>query len=92
MCYNSGIMKTEMVTTLKREATRLISGFKEDSAPVLITEHGRPAAYLVDVDYFEQQQARIEVLESIARGEQAFKQGRVASHEQAKKRMQRWLD
>lgn len=81
-----------MVTTLKREATRLISEFKENPAPVLITEHGRPAAYLVDVEYFEQQQARIKVLESIARGEQAYMQGRTLSHEEAKKRMQRWLD
>ena len=85
-------MKTEMVSTLKREARRLISGFKDDSAPVLITEHGRPAAYLVDVEYFEQQQARMQVLEAIARGEQAFQQGRILNHEQAKKRMQRWLD
>ncbi len=85
-------MKTEMVTTLKREATRLISEFKQDSAPVLITEHGRPAAYLVDVEYFEQQQARMEVLESIAIGEQAYQQGRILSHDEAQKRMQRWLD
>lgn len=85
-------MKTEMVTTLKREATRLISEFKEDSAPVLITEHGRPAAYLVDVEYFEQQQARMKVLELIAIGEQAYQQGRTLNHEAAKQRMQRWLD
>ncbi|MFY9181272.1 MAG: type II toxin-antitoxin system prevent-host-death family antitoxin, partial [Kiritimatiellia bacterium] len=33
-------MKTELVTTLKREATRLLAELREDPTPVLITEHG----------------------------------------------------
>ncbi len=84
-------MKMELVTTLKRQATRLIAELKEDSSPVLITEHGRPAAYLVNVASYEEQQARMQILEGIARGERAFQQGRTMSHEQAKKRMKRWL-
>lgn len=83
-------MKTELVTTLKRQATRLIAELKEDPTPVLITEHGRPAAYLVNVASFEEQQARMKILEGIARGERAFQQGRILSHEQATKRMKRW--
>ena len=84
-------MKTELVTTLKRQATRLIAELNEDPAPVLITEHGRPAAYLVNVASYEEQQARMQILEGIARGERAFQQGRTLSHEQATKRMKRWL-
>jgi hypothetical protein len=33
----------------------------------------------------------MQILEGIARGERAFQQGRAFSHEQAKKRMKRWL-
>jgi len=84
-------MKTELVTTLKRQATRLIAELREDPAPVLITERGRPAAYLVDVASYEEQQARMQILEGIARGERAFQQGRTLSHAQAQKRMKRWL-
>ena len=84
-------MKTELVTTLKRQATRLISAVREDRAPVLITEHGRPAAYLVDVQTFDEQQERIRILEGIARGERAVQEGRTVTHEQARKRMKRWL-
>ena len=84
-------MKIELVTTLKRHATRLIAELKEDPTPVLITEHGRPAAYLVNVASYEEQQARMKILEGIARGERAFEQGRILSHEQAAKRMKRWL-
>ncbi|MBI3985497.1 MAG: type II toxin-antitoxin system Phd/YefM family antitoxin [Lentisphaerae bacterium] len=84
-------MKTELVTTLKRQATRLISELQAERSPILITEHGRPAAYLVDVETFDAQQNRIRILEGIARGERAVQEGRILTHAQAKKRMKRWL-
>ncbi len=84
-------MRTELVTTLKRQATRLIAEIQEDRNPVLITEHGRPAAYLVDVQTFDEQQSRIEILEGIARGERAAQEKRTITHDQALKRMKRWL-
>lgn len=84
-------MKTELVTTLKRQATRLISKLKEDKTPILITEHGKPAAYLIDVQSFEMQQSRIKILEGIARGERAIQEGRIVTREQATRRMKKWL-
>ncbi len=85
------MIKTELVTTLKRHATEILDDLRADHDPVLITQHGRPAAYLVDVDAFESLNRRMAILEGIARGEQAVKQGRVLSHEQARNRMRRWL-
>jgi prevent-host-death family protein len=82
---------TELVTTLKRQATKIIGRVRREQEPVLITQHGIPAAYLVDVKTFEGLQARIEVLEGIARGEMAIREGRFVSHGQARKRMKRWL-
>lgn len=84
-------MKTELVTTLKRQATRLISKLQEDKTPILITEHGKPAAYLIDVQSFEMQQSRINILEGIALGERAIQEGRIMTREQAKRRMKKWL-
>lgn len=84
-------MKTELVTTLKRRATSLITEVRNSHRPLLITEHGRPAAYLVDVASFEGQQRRIRMLEGIARGEQAVQEKRLLTHAQAKQRMKRWL-
>jgi prevent-host-death family protein len=82
-------MRTELVTALKRKATEIISDLGRD--PVLITQHGRPAAYLVDVETYERLQRRLAILEGIARGERAIEEGRVLSHAEAKKRMTRWL-
>jgi prevent-host-death family protein len=85
-------MRTELVTTLKRKATEVISQLAEDREPVLITQHGLPAAYLVDVNTFSSMQERITLLEGIARGEKAILEGRVVSHTEARQRMSRWLD
>ena len=84
-------MKVELVTNLKRRATEILGNLAEDQEPVLITQHGRPAAYLLDVNTFETMYARIALLEGIARGERAIEEGRVVSHAEAKKRMKRWL-
>ncbi len=85
-------MRTELVTTLKRKATDLISEITADHEPVLITQHGLPAAYLVDAESYEAMTARIGLLEGIAKGEKAIQEGRVLSNAEAKKRMSRWLD
>lgn len=84
-------MRTELVTTLKRHATELLSDIERDRQPILITQHGLPSAYLVDVETFELLQQRMAVLEGIARGEMAVAEGRVVTHAEAKTRMARWL-
>ena len=84
-------MRTELVTTLKRKASELLADIEKDGAPILITQHGRPAAYLVDVEAYDALQQRIGLLEGIARGEKAVEDGRVVTNAQAKQRMSRWL-
>ena len=84
-------MRTELVTTLKRKATELLSELSRDKEPILITQHGLPSAYLVDVDSFESLKGRVKLLEGIARGERAIEEGRTVSHEEAKSSMARWL-
>lgn len=84
-------MRTELVTTLKRQATVLLADVERDKQPILITQHGLPSAYLLDVETYELIEQRMAILEGIARGEQAVAEGRIASHAQAKKRLGRWL-
>ncbi len=84
-------MRTEIVTTLKRQATELLSDLERNKEPILITQHGVPSAYLVDVETFESLQRRMSLLEGIARGEKAVEEGRVASVSEARQRMARWL-
>lgn len=84
-------MRVELVTTLKRQATRILAELHSSKEPVLITEHGQPSAYLVDVQDYEFMQHRMEILEGVARGEQAIKSGDVFSNDEAKEKMRKWL-
>ena len=84
-------MRTELVTTLKRQATDLLADIERDKKPILITQHGLPSAYLVDVETYQLQQERMAVLEGIARGEMSVAEGRTLTHSQAEKRLSKWL-
>jgi prevent-host-death family protein len=85
-------MKTEIVTKLKREATKILADLHETREPVLITEHGKPSAYLIDADAFEMMQERMQILEGISRGERAILENRTLSGTEAKRAMKKWLD
>lgn len=84
-------MKTELVTTLKREATKILAELHESKEPVLITEHGLPSAYLLDVTDYDAIMNRMKVLEGIALGEKAIKENRTIKHSKAKERLGKWL-
>ena len=58
---------------------------------MLITQHGRPAAYLLSVENYDSLVERVALLEGIARGERAIEEGRLVSHREARRRLQRWL-
>lgn len=84
-------MKTAILDSLKTDADLILGDLAKDHDPVLITDDGRPAAYLIDAADYEAQQDRLRILEGIARGEQALASGLVFSHADAKARMARWL-
>ena len=84
-------MRTEIVTTLKRQATSLLAELPDDRE-IMITEHGKPAAFLVDVQTYESTKKRLSMLEGIARGEMAYREGRFVSNHEAKERFKDWLE
>jgi prevent-host-death family protein len=84
-------MKTQLVTTLKRNPTKILTELVRDQSPVLITQHGIPTAYLVDVVTFEALHNRMRLLEGVARGDRAIEERRTSTHAQAKRRLKRWL-
>ncbi len=84
-------MKIELVTTLKRQATKILAELHSTKEPVLITEYGQPSAYLVDVKDYELMQERLHILEGVARGETAIIEQRVFTHQEAQVKMEKWL-
>lgn len=84
-------MKIDLVTTLKRRATEIIAGLQNERDPILIMQHGKPAAYLVDVASYDELNRRLSVVEGIALGEKAVREGRVHTQAEAKRRLSKWL-
>ena len=84
-------MRAELSTTLTRRTAEILSDLERDKEPIMITHHGLPSAFLIDVETFEFQQRRMAILEGIARGERALAEGRTMTHAEAKKRMKKWL-
>jgi len=84
-------MKVELVTNLKRQATKILADLHKSKEAVLITEHGQPSAYLVDVQDYEFMQRRLTLLEALSKGERAVLNKSTLTHTQAKERMSKWL-
>jgi PHD/YefM family antitoxin component YafN of YafNO toxin-antitoxin module len=80
-------MTAALIAKARREAAKPAFG----AAPILLTQRGKPKAYLLEARTFEAMQKRLSVLEGIALGEQDVREGRVVSHAEAGKRLARWL-
>lgn len=78
------------VTDVKRRATEIIAALQQDQEPLLITEHGREAAVLLDVTSYRMQLRKLELLEGILRGQQAVADGRVLDHQDVLARTAKW--
>jgi prevent-host-death family protein len=85
-------MRAELVATLKRKATNLLADVVRDKQPILITQHGLPGAYLVDVETWQLQRERTAILEGIARGEVTSGEGRMLRQLQVEMRLAPWCD
>lgn len=84
-------MKVELVTNLKRQATKILAELHQSKEAVLITEHSEPSAYLVDIQDYEFMQRRLALLEALSKGERAILDNKTVTHTDAKVRMAKWL-
>ncbi|BDU74016.1 type II toxin-antitoxin system Phd/YefM family antitoxin [Mesoterricola silvestris] len=78
------------VTDIKRKATEIIEALQQAQEPLLITEHGREAAILMDVATYRMQERKIALLEGIINGQRALAEGRTLSHEDVMARTRKW--
>ena len=68
------------ITEFRREAARLVARICRTRQPIAVTRNGRVAVVVEDARTFEEQQERLEFLESIVRGLDAAERGKVVSH------------
>ena len=63
------------VTDLMHGARKVIQKIKKTKRPVLITQNGRAAMICQDVDEYQEQIKKLEIIDAILAGEKAFARG-----------------
>lgn len=74
----------EPVTSLKTKSAALIKRVQTQGQPIVITQHGKPAAVLQGVEEYDEQRKALLFLKILARGEEDYRSGRIQGHRQAK--------
>lgn len=67
------------ITDLMHGAAKVIEKLKKTKRPILITQNGRAAMICQDINEYQEQTKKLEIIDSILLGEQAFGQGKFSS-------------
>lgn len=63
------------VSDLEQDATSVLERLRHSGTPAVITEKGREAAVLIDIETFRRSEAEREILAALVRGEQEIAEG-----------------
>ncbi len=63
------------VSDLEQDATSVLERLRHSGAPAVITQSGREAAVLIDIESFRRSESEREILAALARGEQEIAEG-----------------
>jgi len=68
------------VSEFRSNAAKFIDQVRQTKEPVIITQHGRGAAVLVDVDSYQDLLERIELLTALLEGLESERKGKTRAH------------
>ncbi len=74
------------LTEFRANAAAFIQQVRQSRRPLVLTQHGRSAAVLLDVEEYERLVERAELLDDVAEAEQQLQRGEGMEHQQAKAR------
>ena len=82
----------EPVSSLKNHTANLIQKVQQTGQPLIITQHGKAAAVLQDIQSFQRTRDTLLLLKIAAQGDSDYRAGHTLSHRQAKKHFRKTLD
>lgn len=71
------------VSEFRANAAKLVQQVRETKRPLVLTQHGKSAAVLLDVEEYEEMVYTVELLRSIRQGEEELDAGQGIPHDQA---------
>src|SRR5437870_7099039 len=82
----------EPITVLKTKSAELVRRTRRSGEPIIITQNGRAAAVLQDVETFERQRRALLLLRFLAEGQRQLTQGRGIDGARAIRRLRRRME
>jgi prevent-host-death family protein len=81
----------EPLSEFRKKSADFIKRLKEEKQPIILTQHGKSAAVLMDVSEYERFTRKMEMLEDLLEAKQQVEQGKTHSMDEAKERIEKYL-
>jgi prevent-host-death family protein len=81
----------EPLSAFRRKSADFIKRLRKDKQPIVLTQHGKSAAVLMDVSEYERFSKKMDMLEDLLEAKQQVQQGDTYTMEEAKDRINEHL-
>ena len=81
----------EPLSEFRKKSADFVKRLKREKQPIILTQHGKSAAVLMDVSEFERFTKKIEMLEDLLEAKQQVEQGKTYTMDQARDRIEKHL-
>tara|TARA_R100001143_G_C3359551_1_gene134640 strand:+ start:262 stop:546 length:285 start_codon:yes stop_codon:yes gene_type:complete len=81
----------EPLSEFRKKSADFVKRLKKEKQPIILTQHGKSAAVLMDVSEFERFTKKLEMLEDLLEAKQQVEQGKTYTMNQAKERIEKHL-
>ena len=80
------------LSEFRRNSAQFISKLKKENRTIVLTQHGKSTAVLVDVSSYQRMLDKLELMEELLEAERQINKGEVVSHHDAKSQILQNLD
>lgn len=81
----------EPLSEFRKKSADFVKRLKKEKQPIILTQHGKSAAVLMDVSEYERFSKKLEMLEDLLEAKQQVEQGKTYTMDQAKERIETHL-
>lgn len=78
----------EPLSEFRKKSSDFVKRLKREKNPIVLTQHGKSAAVLLDVTEYERISKKIKMLEDLLEAKQQVEQGNTLNMKEAKKRIE----
>ncbi len=81
----------EPLSEFRKKSADFIKRLKEEKQPIVLTQHGKSAAVLMEVSEYERFTKKMQMLEDLLEAKQQVEQGNTFTMQEAKDRVEKHL-